>query len=113
MSQRTAEEKWGRGAQPSDMISPMPPRIAGLATFYQEAYGHPLPSDGKRATDLRLAVEKFKAPGDKHYRLIWTGKGRACLAAEDVTHYPTHGRALLAARLLAVKLGVVVDGRRR
>jgi len=84
-----------------------------LADFHQAVYGKPLPADGRYPVGLKLAIEKFRTPGKKHYRLIWTAKGTAWLAAEDVTHYATRRAGLLAAAMLGARVGVAVDGGRR
>lgn len=85
-------------------------RIGSLAEFIQEIYGRKAEraGDGKVKLlpgGLRLKVEKFKDGGRKWYRLIWSGRDQAWLAAEDQTEYRRKLQATAAGEVLAGRTG--------
>jgi len=92
-------------------IVPDTPLVATVDEFVSFVYSEDAPRNGD--TDLplglTLGIEKIKRPGEKYYRLIWIGRGEACLAAEDEEHYTTKTRATAAGQTLAASFGVDFD----
>lgn len=95
-------------------IVPDTPLVCTVKEFVQHVFDEDAPKqEGGWPLGLKLGVEKFRRPGDRHYRLIWIGRGKASLAAEDEQCYPTKTKVVAAVRELAASLGVVFDERTR
>lgn len=58
---------------------------------------------------LILATEKFVTAASKFYRLVWTGRGKTWLAAEDSKPYSTRKRVVAAGYELAAATGAFFD----
>jgi len=106
----------GNHWEPSRPTSTIP-RIGTVDEFIACAIGPRKPlAEGEKPTiphGVALCVEKFKRAGSKVYCLIWTGRGKACLAQEDPTEYTTKTGSVIAGRRLAERLGTTFDARTR
>jgi len=93
-------------------VVPDTPLVATVDEFVEFVFPEDAPRNGHSGLPLglRLGVEKFKlGHGRKYYRLIWIGRGEACLAAEDEERHGTKGKAVEAGRVLAASFGVEFD----
>jgi hypothetical protein len=73
----------------SQVVSNSPPWVASLDEFIQAVFAEDAPKNGDTGLPigLILGVEKVKRGREKHYRLIWIGRRKACLAAENTTEF--------------------------
>lgn len=55
---------------------------------------------------VKLSVAKFMLPWGMVYRLTWSARGRAYLAAENTAEFRTRGRAIAGGTELAAQKGV-------
>jgi hypothetical protein len=87
------------------------PEVASIEEFIEHVYGENAPTNGGgRPLGLRLGIEKRRrGKREKFYRLIWVGRGQACLAKECQDEYQTKTPALAAGYELAAALGVEFD----
>ena len=92
-------------------IVPGSPLVATVDEFVDFVFAEDAPrGENGLPRGLKLGIEKFRqGQGRKYYRLIWIGRGEACLAAEDEEHYTTKTRALAAGQTLAASFGVDFD----
>jgi hypothetical protein len=93
-------------------VIPDTPLVATVDEFVQFVFPEDAPRNGDTnlPLGLKLGVEKFRlGHGRKYYRLIWTGRGEACLAAEDEEKYATKTGALESGRALAASFGIEFD----
>lgn len=97
-------------------VVPETPLVASLDEFIQHVFAEDAPKNGETGLPigLILGVEKFKRPGDRHYRLIWIGgRGKACLAAENTTEFQRKLDAIMAGHVLAAETGAYFDEQTR
>lgn len=95
----------------ASQIVPGTPLVATVDEFVEFVF----PEDTPRNEDglprgLRLGIEKFRlGQGRKYYRLIWIGRGEACLAAEDEQEHGTKANAVESGWALAASFDVKFD----
>lgn len=91
------------------------PWVASLDEFIQIVFAEDAPRDGKNGLPLGLilGIEKFRLPGDRHFRLIWIGRGKAALAAENTTKFQRKLDAIMAGHVLAAETGAFLDEQTR
>lgn len=87
--------------------------VGTLDDFAMAVFGKKLDKDDqgklKYRNGVTLGIEKFQTAGDKFYRLIWIGRGRAWLAAENVTCFRRKIMAMAAGEELATTTGAYFD----
>jgi hypothetical protein len=91
------------------------PWVASLDEFVQTVFAQDAPKNGESGLPigLILGVEKFKRPGNTHYRLIWIGRRKAALAAENTTEFRRKIDAILAGHVVAGETGAYFDDQTR
>jgi hypothetical protein len=91
------------------------PWVASLDEFIQKVFAKDAPINGENGLPigLILGVEKFKRSGDTHYRLIWIGRRKAALAAENTTKFRRKLDAIMAGHELAAETGAYFDKQTR
>lgn len=101
-------------AQPTETINGKSIPVSTLDQFHLAVYGKAL--ERKENGDypvlpmgLILGIEKFKVAGGKFYRLIWIGRGRAWLAAENTESFRTKTLAIATGYMLAGDTGAFFD----
>jgi hypothetical protein len=87
--------------------------IGTLDEFAKTVFGHDLKPGVAIPMGLVLGVERFRAYGKHHYRLLWVGRGQAWLAAEDTKEYSTKTAVIVAGQRLATATGAYFDERTR
>lgn len=93
-------------------------QVGTLDEFAKAVFGHELKprAEGEKPVfpmGLVLGVERLRAYGKHHYRLLWVGRGQAWLAAEDTKDYATKTAVLVAGQRLAETTGAYFDERTR
>ena len=102
-------------------------QVGTLNEFAKAVFGHdlrpPCPGPERWPADkgekpvfpmgLILGIERLRAYGKHHYRLLWVGRGQAWLAAEDTKGYATKTAVIVAGQRLAESTGAYFDERTR
>lgn len=97
-------------------VVPGTPLVATVDEFVQCVFPEETPRNAKSELPLglKLGVEKFRlGQGRKYYRLIWVGRGEACLAAEDEEQHSTKSGAVKSGVALAESFKVEFDAHTR
>jgi|GEM_PF-6112302 len=98
--------------QKTEMINGQPIPRGTVDEFALAVFGKPLNQVKpwpQAPGGLILAAEKFVTAAGKQYRLVWTGRGKKWLAAEDSTPYATRKRVVAAGYELAAATGAFFD----
>jgi hypothetical protein len=96
-------------------VVPGVPLVASMDEFIQHVYPDDAPKNGETGLPLGLilGVEKIRRPGDRHYRLIWIGRRKAALAAENAAEFRRKIDAIAAGHELAAETGIYFDEQTR
>lgn len=108
------EIKAAAGRLVESEIVPGTPWVASLGEFIQIVFGEDtIKGNNGLPLGVALGIEKMGQRSAKHYRLIWIGRRKAALAAEDSTEYRTKTRAIAAGAELAAEKGACFDPKTR
>jgi hypothetical protein len=95
-------------------VVPSSPMSGTLDEFVNMVFDGRWGPEGEPPRGVLLGVEKFRLGyGRKSYGLIWIGRRKAWLAAEQPQRFRRKGDAVLAGQALAEEKGVSFDERTR